>query len=107
MTLVGTAHDGECIHGFVGGKGCYLHDPEHPLPKACEGRAGVMFPDADILERRLRQLERLPWPVPAAVIMRMTEADFDDLDMASDNDEWWRSLNAIVVRVTESEKGAA
>jgi hypothetical protein len=58
-----------------------------------------MFPDADILERRLRQLERLPWPVPAAVIMRMTDADFDALDMARDNDEWWRSLNAIVSRI--------
>ena len=58
-----------------------------------------MFPDADILERRLRQLERLPWPVPAAVIMRMTDADFDGLDMARDNDEWWRSLNAIVSRI--------
>ena len=64
-----------------------------------------MFPDADILERRLRQLERLPWPVPAAVIMRMTDADFDALDMARDNDEWWRVLNAIMVRVTDSEKG--
>jgi hypothetical protein len=58
-----------------------------------------MFPDADILERRLRQLERLPWPVPAAVIMRMTDADFDALDMARDNDEWWCSLNAIVSRI--------
>ena len=64
-----------------------------------------MFPDADILERRLRQVERLPWPVPAAVIMRMTDADFDALDMAQDRDEWWRVLNAIVVRVTDSEKG--
>ena len=64
-----------------------------------------MFPDADILERRLRQLERLPSPVPAAVIMRMTEADFDALDIAQDRDEWWRVLNAIVVRVTDSEKG--
>ena len=64
-----------------------------------------MFPDADIVERRLRQLERLPWPVPAAVIMRMTDADFDALDMARDNDEWWRVLNAIMVRVTDSEKG--
>jgi hypothetical protein len=63
-----------------------------------------MFPDADILERRLRQLERLPWPVPAAVIMRMTEADFDALDMARDNDEWWRVLNAIVVRVTATAR---
>jgi hypothetical protein len=58
-----------------------------------------MFPDVDILERRLRQLERLPWPVPAAVIMRMTDADFDALDMARDNDEWWRTLNAIVSRI--------
>ena len=58
-----------------------------------------MFPDTYILERRLRQLERLPWPVPAAVIMRMTDADFDALDMARDNDEWWRTLNAIVSRI--------
>jgi hypothetical protein len=58
-----------------------------------------MFPDADIVERRLRQLERLPWPVPASVIMRMTDADFDALDMARDNDEWWRTLNAIVSRI--------
>ena len=64
-----------------------------------------MIPDTDILERRLRQLERLPWPVPAAVIMRMTEADFDALDMAQGRDEWWRVLNAIMVRVTDSEKG--
>src|SRR5215218_1221534 len=33
MPLVGTAHDEECIHGFVGGKGCYLCDPEHPYRK--------------------------------------------------------------------------
>ena len=65
----------------------------------------MMFPDADILERRLRQLERLPWPIPAVVIMRMTEADFDALDMANDCDEWWHVLNAIIVRVTDSEKG--
>jgi hypothetical protein len=37
MTLVGTAHDVECIHGFVGGKGCYLHDPEHPYRKPVRG----------------------------------------------------------------------
>jgi hypothetical protein len=64
-----------------------------------------MFPDTYILERRLRQLERLPWAIPASVIMRMTEADFDALDMAQGRDEWWRVLNAIVVRVTDSEKG--
>jgi hypothetical protein len=57
----------------------------------------MMFPDTDILERRLRQLERLPWPIPAAVIMCMTEADLDALDMAK-QDEWWRILNTIVTR---------
>lgn len=39
MTLVETAHDEECIHGFVGGKGCYLHDPEHPYRKRVRGEA--------------------------------------------------------------------
>jgi hypothetical protein len=37
MTLVGTAQDKDCIHGFVGGKGCYLHDPEHPYRKRVRG----------------------------------------------------------------------
>ncbi len=64
-----------------------------------------MFPGSDILERRIRQLQRLPWPIPASVIMRMTDADFDALDMAQGRDEWWRVLNAIIVRVTDSEKG--
>jgi hypothetical protein len=57
-----------------------------------------MFPDTDILERRLRQLERLPWPIPATVIMCMTESDLDALDMAK-QDEWWRVLNTIVTRI--------
>ena len=30
MTLVGTAHDGECIHGFVGGKGAICTTPSIP-----------------------------------------------------------------------------
>jgi hypothetical protein len=37
MTLVGTARDEECIHGFVGGKGCYLHDAEHHYRKRVRG----------------------------------------------------------------------
>ena len=37
MTLVETAHDEECIHGFAGGKGCYLHDPEHPYQERVRG----------------------------------------------------------------------
>jgi hypothetical protein len=27
----------KCIHGFVGGKGCYLHDSEHPYRKRVRG----------------------------------------------------------------------
>jgi hypothetical protein len=37
MTLVATVHDEKCNHGFVGGKGCYLHDPEHPHRKRLRG----------------------------------------------------------------------
>jgi hypothetical protein len=25
------ASDNKCIHGYPGGRGCYLHDPEHPM----------------------------------------------------------------------------
>jgi hypothetical protein len=25
------AGDNKCIHGYPGGRGCYLHDPEHPM----------------------------------------------------------------------------
>jgi hypothetical protein len=58
-----------------------------------------MFPDADILERRLRQLERLPWPIPATVIIRMSAEDLDNLDAAADTDKYWTVLNAIVARI--------
>jgi hypothetical protein len=63
-----------------------------------------MFPDTYILESRLRQLECLPWAIPVSVIVRMTEEDFDLLDMAKDPDEYWSTLNRIVARI---EKEAA
>jgi hypothetical protein len=66
-----------------------------------------MFPDAHILERRLRQLRRLPWAIPAGVIMQMTDEDFDRLDMSKDAGEWWRTLNGIVARITDRDKEAA
>ncbi len=66
-----------------------------------------MFPDTYILERRLRQLQRLPWAIPAGVIMQMPDADFDRLDMAKDPDEWWHRLNEIVTRITDRDKEAA
>jgi hypothetical protein len=66
-----------------------------------------MFPDTYILERRLRQLQRVPWAIPAGVIIQMTDADFDRLDMAKDPDEWWHRLNEIVTRITDRDKEAA
>jgi hypothetical protein len=64
-----------------------------------------MFPDAYILERRLRQLERLPWPIPAAVIMRMTDEDLDNLAGTPDRDGYWHILNGIVARIqTNNDK---
>jgi hypothetical protein len=66
-----------------------------------------MFPDTYILERRLRQLQRLPWAIPAGVIMQMTDEDFDRLDMAGDTAEWWRCLNEIVTKITDRDKEAA
>jgi hypothetical protein len=53
-----------------------------------------VFPDGYILERRLRQLQRLPWLIPANVIVEMTELDFDMLDMARDRNEYWRVLTS-------------
>jgi hypothetical protein len=62
-----------------------------------------MFPDVDILERRLRQLERLPWPIPATVIIRMSEEDLDNLDAAADTDRYWSVLNGVVRRIQQKE----
>jgi hypothetical protein len=66
----------------------------------------VSFPDVDILERRLRQLERLPWPLPAMVLLEMTDEDFDMLDMARDEDAWWGVLNRVVTRIESGERRA-
>ncbi len=66
-----------------------------------------MFPDAYILERRLAQLHRLPWPIPAAVIMRMTSEDLDALDMAANRDEWWSVLRQVVERITDENMEVA
>jgi len=61
-----------------------------------------MFPDAREHEPRLRVLHGLPWPIPATVLMRFTDEDLDHLDIASEagRDEYWRTLNDIVGRVS-------
>jgi hypothetical protein len=67
----------------------------------------VTFPDEHILERRIRQLHRLPWVLPASLIMQMREEDFDALDEAPNEAVWWGILNVIVTRITDTDKEEA
>jgi hypothetical protein len=48
-------------------------------------------------------VRELPWPIPAAVIMRMRDEDLDHLAAAQDRGEYWRILNAIVTRIRREE----
>ena len=63
-----------------------------------------MIPDQDILESRVMAMRDLPWPIPALVIIEMTEEDLDNLDGAADTDKYWTTLNSIVSRI---ERNAA
>ena len=60
---------------------------------------GGAMPDTDLLERRVRVLRGLPWPIPAAVLMEMSDEDLDWLSAACDRDEYWHILNGVVRRV--------
>ena len=62
-----------------------------------------MIPDQDILENRVQALRVLPWPIPALVIIEMTDEDLDLLDAAYDKPEYWSTLNTIVRRIQEEE----
>ncbi len=57
-----------------------------------------MIPDSYITERRLKVVKELPWPIPATVLISMTDEDLDRLASASDLD-YWSVLNAIVTRI--------
>jgi hypothetical protein len=46
----------------------------------------MMFPDTNILERRLRVVRTLPWGIPASVLLDLTDADLDALDVATGSD---------------------
>jgi len=61
-----------------------------------------MIPDIDILERRIAAMRDVPWPIPALVIIEMTDEDLDDL-AAARPDEYWGVLNAIVRRIQGGE----
>ena len=62
-----------------------------------------MFPDADILENRVQALRELPWPIPALVVIEMTDEDLDLLGADYDKLEYWSTLNTIVRRIQEEE----
>jgi hypothetical protein len=56
-------------------------------------------------ERRLEAFKQLPWPIPASVLVQMTDEDLDRLYAAgvSETPEYgayWSVLNAIVCRIT-------
>ena len=59
--------------------------------------------DIDILENRVQAMRDLPWPIPALVIIEMTDEDLDNLDAAYDSPEYWSTLNKIVKRIQEEE----
>ena len=55
--------------------------------------------DPDILESRVAAMRDLPWPIPALVVVSMTDEDLDNLDAAADTDKYWTVLNGIVSRI--------
>jgi hypothetical protein len=58
-----------------------------------------LIPYQDILEGRVMAMRELPWPIPALVIIEMTDEDLDLLDAAYDKPEYWSVLNRIVTRI--------
>jgi hypothetical protein len=60
-----------------------------------------MIPDVDMLEQRLKAMQDLPWPVPANVVMQITDEEWDHLAVAGDTLEYWSTLNGIVRRIRE------
>ena len=57
-----------------------------------------MIPDAHITELRLKAVRELPWPIPAVVLVQMTDEDLDLLATAPGED-YWRVLNGVVRRI--------
>jgi hypothetical protein len=65
-----------------------------------------MIPDAPITELRLKAVRELPRPIPAAVLVEMTDEDLDRLAAAPDLDAYWRVLNGVVTRILERRLAA-
>jgi hypothetical protein len=62
-----------------------------------------LIPDQDILEGRVQAMRELPWPIPALVVISMTDEDLDLLEAAYETREYWSILNTIVRRIQEQE----
>jgi hypothetical protein len=58
-----------------------------------------LIPHSLLVEERLKAFMELPWVLPAAVLMEITDEDLDNLDAAADTDRYWTMLNAIVSRI--------
>ena len=58
-----------------------------------------MIPDQNILQNRVQAMRELPWPIPALVVIEMTDEDLDLLDAVCEKPEYWGVLNAIVTRI--------
>jgi hypothetical protein len=63
----------------------------------------VLRDDPDILESRVGAMRDLPWPIPALVVVSMTDEDLDLLDAAYETREYWSTLNTIVRRIQEEQ----
>jgi hypothetical protein len=57
-----------------------------------------VIPDSYITESRLKVVRELPWPIPALVIVGMTDEDLDHLAAAPEG-EYWTILNVVVTRM--------
>jgi hypothetical protein len=57
-----------------------------------------VIPDAFITDLRAKVVRELPWPIPAAMLLKMRDEDLDRLAAASE-DAYWRVLNGVVRRI--------
>jgi hypothetical protein len=65
-----------------------------------------VIPDAFITDLRAKVVRELPWPIPATVLLKMTDEDLDRLGAAQSRDAYWGVLNAVVTRILERRLAA-
>jgi hypothetical protein len=59
-----------------------------------------VIPDAHITDLRAKVVRELPWPIPAAVLLEMTDEDLDRLAAAPNRD------TGVVTRILERRLAA-